>query len=67
MLKDILAVVAGFAAWSVLWLGGSLQILKLFPGALHKDGSVNHTGALATTLVFAGLVSPWPQATSSRL
>lgn len=57
MLMDILAVVAGFAAWSVLWLGGSPQVLKLFPGALQKDGSVRHTGALLTMLVFATLVS----------
>lgn len=54
---DILAVVAGFAAWSALWLGGSPQVLKLFPGALQKDGSVRHTGALLTMLVFAAVVS----------
>lgn len=57
MLMDILAVVAGFAAWSVLWLGGNPQVLKLFPGALQKDGSLHHTGALLTLLVFAAAVS----------
>lgn len=57
MLMDILAIVAGFAALSVLWLGGSPQVLKLFPGALQKDGSVRHTGALLILLVFAALVS----------
>lgn len=57
MLTDILAVVAGFAVWSALWLGGSPQLLKLFPGALQKDGSVRHAGALVALLAFAALVS----------
>lgn len=57
MLKDILAVVVGFAAWSILWLGGNPQVPKLFPGSLKKDGSLHHTGALLTLLVFAALVS----------
>lgn len=57
MLMEILAVVAGFATWSVLWLGGSPQVLKLFPGALQKDGSVRHIGALLATLLFAAVVS----------
>lgn len=57
MLMDILAVAAGFALWSILWLGGSRRVAGLFPGALAADGSLRHSGALVALLVFAGLVS----------
>ena len=57
MLTDILAIVAGFALWSVLWLGGNRLVTGLFPGAVKEDGSIDHAGALAALLVFAALVS----------
>ena len=57
MLMDILAVIAGFALWSILWLGGNPLVARLFPGALKEDGSLRHSGALGALLVFAALVS----------
>lgn len=57
MLMNILAVIAGFALWSILWLGGNPLVARLFPGALKEDGSLRHPGALVALLVFAALVS----------
>jgi hypothetical protein len=50
MLRDILAIAAGFGLWSVLWLGGNQLVTRLFPGALGSDGSTSHTGLLVTLI-----------------
>jgi hypothetical protein len=50
MLRDILAVAAGFGLWSVLWLGGNQLVTRLFPGATGSDGSTSHTGLLVTLI-----------------
>lgn len=46
ILRNVLAVVAGFGLWSVLWVGGNALLTALMPGAFRADGSTSQTGAL---------------------
>jgi hypothetical protein len=57
MLNTILAIVAGFIIWSVVWLGGNQLVTRLFPGAVSKDGSTTHTGLLLTLIALSLLAS----------
>ena len=49
MLKSIISVVAGYATWTVVFLGGSAGIRAAFSSAHMEDGSVSD---LVTLLVY---------------
>lgn len=57
MLNTILAIVAGFIIWSVVWLGSNQLVTRLFPSAVAKDGSTNHAGLLLTLIALSLLAS----------
>jgi hypothetical protein len=57
MLRKILAVVAGFVVWSVLWLGGNAAIGALIPGVVNVSGSVSNVGFLLALLALSLLAS----------
>jgi len=57
MWTNILAVVAGFILWSVLWLGGNPVLARFFPGAVGADGAVRHSGFLLALLVLSVVAS----------
>lgn len=57
MLRTILAVVAGFALWSLLWLGGSPLLAGLFPGAVAADGSSSDPGYLIALVALSAVAS----------
>ena len=45
-MKFTLAVVAGFATWSVLWVLGNTLLMKLFPASFNEDGMTDSAGLL---------------------
>lgn len=53
MFNTILAIVVGFIVWSVIWLGGNQLVVRLFPGAVAKDGSTRHTGLLLALIALS--------------
>lgn len=57
MLNTILAIMAGFIIWSVVWLGGNQVVTRLFPAAVAKDGSTKHTGLLLALIALSLLAS----------
>jgi hypothetical protein len=57
MLRSALAVLAGFALWTVLWLGSNATLAALLPAAFQPDGSTDHAGILFSLLVLSFLSS----------
>ena len=50
MIKSILAILAGFAAWSVLWLAGNAALGALFPAQFDAQGFTRSAAILVTVL-----------------
>lgn len=48
--RSILAVLAGFLAWSILWVVSNIVIAGAFPEAFAEDGSTQSVGLLALLL-----------------
>lgn len=57
MKSSILAVVAGFALWSVLWLGGGAALRAVSPGAYDDAGMTGNTVQLALVLALSVVCS----------
>ncbi len=57
MFRTILAVIAGFALWSLIWLGGSFVLPGLFPAAVAANGSSANTGYLLSSIVVSLIAS----------
>ena len=57
MLRNIVAVIAGFAVWSVLWLGSNFIIKRAMPHAFGDDGSVDSASILAGMIVLSSVYS----------
>lgn len=57
MLKSILSVVCGYAAWTVIYLGGSQLILALRAAAIREDGSTSDVPTLAMYLALSIIAS----------
>jgi hypothetical protein len=57
MLRTIAAVVAGFVAWSAVWLDGNAILAALSPAAVNADGSVANVGFLLALLALSLLAS----------
>lgn len=60
--RSILAVVAGFIAWSILWLLSNIAIAGAFPEAFREDGTTQSVGILVLLLFDSAtfsLLSGW--------
>ena len=57
MLRSILAVAAGFALWTVLWLGSNGLTAAAAPDAFNPDGSTDAVGLLLLFLVLSVVFS----------
>lgn len=57
MARRILAVVAGFAAWSVIWLLAGRVIAVVDPSAFQEDGSAGSSGVLVLLILAAAVAS----------
>lgn len=57
MAKTILAVIVGFALWSVLWLAGGAALQKVFADVVSADGATSDPTALATILLLSVVCS----------
>jgi len=61
MWKPVLAVVAGYALWTIIWLGGGRALLAAFPDALPAGDveaqTIESTPYLASALVLSVVCS----------
>lgn len=48
--RSILAVLAGFATWSILWVVSNMTIAGAFPDAFKDDGTTESVGLLVLLL-----------------
>ena len=55
--RAILAVLAGAAVWSVLWVGGTQAAQAAFPTVLRAGQPVTHAGALVAYIAYSVLLS----------
>ena len=53
MLRQIFAVLTGFAVWTVLWLAGNAGLRAANPGAFNEAGATSETALLAVTLLMS--------------
>ena len=65
MAASILSVVAGYVAWTVVFLGGSAGLRAAF--GLDADGGTDRVGVLLAYLALSGLASVAAEAVSARL
>ncbi|MGB8633966.1 MAG: hypothetical protein WCD66_02765 [Rhodanobacteraceae bacterium] len=62
MMRLVIAVVAGFIFWTVLFLGNNAVISTAFPQYFNSDGSTGSTGMLALILALSvafSIISGW--------
>lgn len=57
MLRSILAVLAGFLTWTVLWLTSNAAIAAALPDAFRADGSTDSAGILLVILLLSVVFS----------
>ena len=57
MVRNILAVLAGFAVWTVLWLASNAAVAAAVPSAFGEDGSTTNAGILVLFLVLSVVFS----------
>ncbi len=57
MLRSILAVVAGFMLWTVLWLGMNSLLTIITPGSFNEDGSTDSQLLLMFILILSVVFS----------
>lgn len=57
MLRNVLAVAAGYAVWTVIFLGGSAGIRSGMPQVHDADGFTNSAAALSLYLLISFLAS----------
>lgn len=55
-MKSVIAVVAGLALWTVLWLGGNQALLAMMP-ELAAGEPIEGTGVLLFLIVFSAVLS----------
>lgn len=56
-MRGVLAVLGGFAAWSILWLAANGTLSAMLPDLFAEDGSTRHAGLLACVLGVAVVCS----------
>ncbi len=62
MKRNILGVMAGYAAWSLLWLASNAAIVALMPGSIDENGAIRSVGLLLALLgisIVLSVVSGW--------
>jgi hypothetical protein len=57
MIRAIVAVIAGFGLWSVLWVSSNQIVIRLMPDAFGADGSIDSNGIMAGFVVLSFLYS----------
>ncbi len=57
MIRKLLAVLAGFALWTVLWLASNQLALRLFSTRFDERGMTDDAGLLAAFVVLSALFS----------
>jgi hypothetical protein len=57
MLRSVLAVLAGFATWTVLWLISNQLLMISARDQFHDDGTTDHAGLLAVILIASVVIS----------
>lgn len=57
MLRQILAVVTGFAVWTALWFAANAALKSARPEAYTEAGSINDTGLLILVLFLSVVFS----------
>ena len=57
MIMSILAVIAGYAAWTVIFLGGGALVRSVMSSVHDAEGITSDTGALAVYLLVSVLAS----------
>ena len=53
MIRIVLAVFAGFAVWSVLWVGSTSLSVALAPDSYNEDGSIDSAFLLLVFLILS--------------
>lgn len=53
MLRAALAVIAGYAVWTVIWLAGGAGVAAAFPGAFPEEGRFEQAPPLIALLVLS--------------
>ena len=53
MIRIVLAVMAGFALWSALWVGAGAVSAALMPEAYNEDGSPDSAAVLLVFLILS--------------
>src|ERR1700742_4334564 len=57
MVRKILGVVAGFAVWSVIWVGSGVAFQTAMPQTFQADGSVTSAAALIGLIALSVICS----------
>ena len=57
MLRGVLSVIAGFAIWTVLWLGATNGLVAAMPDSFNPDGFTASVGILSAMLALSVAVS----------
>ena len=57
MMRTVLAIIAGYVLWTILWLGGGAGIRAAFPEAFPEGGPFNAALPLLLTLGLSILCS----------
>ena len=65
MLRRVLAIITGFSAWTILWLGFHAIMTALVPDEFNADGSTDSSAMLLAYLaasVVCSLIGGWTMA-----
>jgi len=57
MLRSVLAVLAGFVTWTILWLISNQLLMISARDQFHDDGTTDHAGLLLVILVASVVLS----------
>lgn len=56
-MRAVLAVIAGYAAWTILWLGLNATLAAVLPDSYDESGVTNSAGLLVGTLAASAVIS----------
>jgi hypothetical protein len=57
MVRSIFAVIAGFIAWTALWMSANAALFAALPGSFREDGSTDSVGILFLIFTYSTLFS----------
>ncbi len=67
MLRYLLAILAGFVLWTILFLGGNAVLAALVPSAFNEDGSTSSSMLLIVLLLLTVIYSVLSGITTARI